>query len=92
MSDETRVFVTIGVLALAVISTAVACIYARHESRKQFTQLQALIVERDKLEVEWGKLQIEQSTLSNHARVERMARKKMQMRTPVPTEIRVVKQ
>jgi cell division protein FtsL len=37
-------------------------------------------------------LQIEQSTWSTHARVERLARKKMQMRNPAPGEILVVRQ
>ena len=92
MSEDAKVFSTVAVLSLAVILTAIACVYARHESRKQFTQLQALIAERDTLEVEWGKLQIEQSTLSNHGRVERMARRNMRMRNPVPTEVMVVKQ
>jgi cell division protein FtsL len=35
----------------------------------QFTQLQSLIAQRDELEVNWGRLQIEQSTWSTHATV-----------------------
>jgi cell division protein FtsL len=92
MSDELRLFSTVAILAFAVVATAITCVYARHESRKQFTQLQVLIAERDTLEVEWGKLQIEQSTLSNHGRVEQLARSKMEMRNQVPAEIRMVKQ
>jgi cell division protein FtsL len=92
MSDELRLFSTVAILACAVVATAITCVYARHESRKQFTQLQVLIAERDTLEVEWGKLQIEQSTLSNHGRVEQLARTKMKMHNPVPAEIRMVKQ
>jgi cell division protein FtsL len=67
-------------------------VYARHESRSQFSQLQSLIAQRDALEVDWGRLQIEQSTWSTHSRVERLARKKMQMRNPAPSEILVVRQ
>ncbi len=77
---------------VAVIVTAIACIYARHESRKQFTELQALTEERDRLEVEWGRLQIEQSAWSTHARVEQLARKKMKMRNPVAMEVTTVVQ
>jgi len=79
-------------LAFAVIATAITCVYARHESRKQFSLLQQLIVQRDALEVDWGRLQIEQSTWSTHSRVERLARRKMRMRNPSPEEIMVVHQ
>ena len=67
------------VLLVAVIASAVASIYARHESRKLFTELQSLNTERDQLEMDWGRLQIEQSTWSSHARVEKLAREQMGM-------------
>jgi cell division protein FtsL len=50
------------------------------------------IVERDRLEVDWGRLQIEQSTWSSHARVEQLARKEMGMRDPQPEQIRLLQQ
>jgi cell division protein FtsL len=81
-----------AVLSIFVVITAITCVYARHESRSQFTQLQSLIVQRDALEVDWGRLQIEQSTWSGHARVEQLARNKMHMRNPDPEEILVVQQ
>lgn len=90
MNEQVKVIGGVAMLAITVIATAIACVYARHESRKQFTALQVLIVERDTLEVEWGRLQIEQSTWSTHSRVERLARRKMKMRNPEPAEIMVV--
>ena len=90
MNEQVKVIGGVAMLAIAVITTAIACVYARHESRKQFTALQVLIAERDTLEVEWGRLQIEQSTWSTHSRVERLARRKMKMRNPEPAEIMVV--
>ncbi len=66
-------------LLAAVITSAVAVVYARHETRKLFTELQTLTTERDRLEMDWGRLQIEQSTWSSHARVERLAREQMGM-------------
>ena len=92
MTEQGRAVGLCGVLAALVVASAVACVYARHESRSQFSQLQSLIAQRDALEVDWGRLQIEQSTWSTHARVERLARKKMQMRNPAPSEILVVRQ
>lgn len=90
MNEQVKVIGGVAMLAITVIATAIACVYARHESRKQFTALQVLIVERDTLEVEWGRLQIEQSTWSTHSRVERLARRKMKMRNPAAAEIMVV--
>lgn len=90
MNEQVKVIGGVAMLAIAVIATAIACVYARHESRKQFTALQVLIAERDTLEVEWGRLQIEQSTWSTHSRVERLARRKMKMRNPEAAEIMVV--
>jgi cell division protein FtsL len=40
--------------------------------------------------MDWGRLQIEQSTQASHARVEQLAREQLQMRLPDPREIRVV--
>jgi cell division protein FtsL len=90
MNELLKAATTLSALAIAVIATAITCVYARHEARKQFTALQVLIVERDTLEVEWGRLQIEQSTWSTHSRVERLARSNMKMRNPAPAEIMVV--
>ena len=78
------------VLVVAVMASAIGSVYAKHESRKLFTELQELTIERDRLEVDWGKLQIEQSTWSTHARVEQMAREQMDMRAPAPGQISLI--
>lgn len=77
-------------LAAAVLVSALAGIYAKHQSRKLFVELQALVGERDRLEMDWGRLQIEQSTQANHARVENIAREKLSMRTPTPDDVKLV--
>ena len=92
MSEQAKAMSTCGLLAILVVVTAIACVYARHESRSQFTQLQSLITQRDSLEVDWGRLQIEQSTWSTHSRVERLARTKMEMHNPGATETLVVRE
>jgi cell division protein FtsL len=85
MNDFPRDYALILVLAIAVMVSAIASVYAKHESRKLFTELQALSTDRDEMEVEWGKLQIEQSTWSTYGRVEQMARDQMDMHVP-PTD------
>jgi len=92
MSIQRRQALGVAALALAVIISAIASVYARHESRRQFVLLQKLTAQRDELAVEWGRLQIEQSAWSTHARVEELARKKMSMRMPSAEEIQVIRQ
>ncbi len=77
-------------LALAVLVSSLASVYAKHQSRKLFVELQTLVAERDRLEMDWGRLQIEQSTQSNHARVERLARERLAMRTPTRDDVKLV--
>lgn len=72
----------IGVLLAAVLSTAVGVVFSTHQGRKLFVQLQALKAEQDELDMEWGRLQLEQSTLGSHGRIETLARERLQMRRP----------
>lgn len=79
-------------LVLVLMASAVAAVYAKHQTRKQFVELQGLVAERDRLEMDWGRLQLERSTLGSHARVEQLARERLDMRTPEPAEIQMVAQ
>jgi cell division protein FtsL len=71
--------VNLGVLLLVVVSTAVAVVYSKHQARKLFVELQSLGNERDDMDIEWGQLQLEQSTLTTHGQVERAAREQLGM-------------
>ena len=82
--------VVLGALLATLLASAVAAVYAKHLARKRFVELQTLVTERDELEMDWGRLQLERSTQSSHARVELLAREKLGMRTPVPAEIQLV--
>lgn len=82
-----RPFILLVLLVFAVVGSAIGGIYAKHESRKLFTELQRLNGERDRLEVEWWQWQLEQSTLSSYARVEQLAREGMKMRPPTADEM-----
>jgi cell division protein FtsL len=79
------------VLWLAVLGSAVQVIYARHKARELFVHLEKLNAERDSLEMEWGRLQLEQSYWSSHAFVERVANSKLQMNLPQTREVRIVR-
>jgi cell division protein FtsL len=78
-------------LLLATIATAMGAVYARHESRKLFIELQRLEVERDAMNVEWGQLQLEQSTYTRHDTVEDAARKRLNMEIPRPDQMVILR-
>ena len=69
-------------LALGVLVSALGVVFTEHNSRLSFSKLQLLSNERDELDINWGRLQLEQSTLATHGRVEGIARSRLDMRLP----------
>jgi cell division protein FtsL len=82
--------VGLPLLWLAVLVSAVAVVRARHESRTLFVELERLSAQRDELNIEWGKQQLEQSAWSNHGFVETVASERVHMKLPKPDEVRIV--
>jgi len=78
------------IFALVCVMSALALVYTKHESRKLFIELGALNSERDKLNIEWGQLQIEQSTWATHARIEKVASESLLLTRPQAAEIFVI--
>ncbi len=70
--------------------SAIAVVYNKHQSRQLFTKLQTLQQEVEALQVEWGQLLLEQGTWSSDARVERIARERLQMALPEPNAVVVI--
>lgn len=76
-------------LSIAVAS-ALGVVASQHQSRKLFIELEREQSRTRELEVEWGQLQLEQSTWAAHARVESIAREQMGMQNPAPGTVVVV--
>jgi cell division protein FtsL len=70
MKNRRLLTLAMPVLWLAVLGSAVQVIYARHKARDLFVRLERLNGERDSLDMEWGRLQLEQSYWSSNAFVE----------------------
>lgn len=85
----TRVWLLL--LVVAVTLSSLALVWARHQSRQLFIELRELQAQRDGMDIEWGRLQLEQSTWATHARIERVAREELGMRTPAPGEIVILR-
>jgi cell division protein FtsL len=67
------------ILLAVVIVSAIAVVYAKHQGRKLFIELQALGQERDNMDIEWGQLQLEQGTLTTQGKIEKVARERLGM-------------
>ena len=75
------------ILMVLVMVSAFGVIYTKHKSRKLFVELQALHKARDDMDIEWGQLQLEQSTLATHSRVEGVAGAKLGMTIPEANQV-----
>jgi len=83
-------FLLVFVFAVVCVLSSMALVYTKHEARKLFIELEGLTHERDELNIEWGQLQIEQSTWAQHARIEQVATKDLSLVRPATTDIFVI--
>ena len=74
----------------AVLGSAAGVVYVKHEARTLFVELEKLSGERDRLNIEWGRLQLEQSAWSAHGFVEQVANRQLHMTLPSATEVKIV--
>jgi len=81
----------VALLGVAVFLSAIALIDARHQNRVLFEQLEQMHQERDQLNIDWGRLLLEESTWSTHAYIEQSATQKLDMGVPADPQVLVVK-
>jgi cell division protein FtsL len=74
-------------LLLLLIACALGVVTSQHKARKLFVELQKEKELALQMEVEWGQLQLEQSTWATPVRVERIAVQKLQMQLPAAAQI-----
>lgn len=84
--------VLVAVLWIGVLGSAAAVVQLKHRERALFVELERLANERDRLSIEWGRLQLEQSTWSAHGFVEQVATRQLHMTMPQATEVKIVQQ
>ena len=69
-------------LVLVASASAIGVVYARHEARREFVELTRLEAERDELNIEFGRIKLEQATWAEANRVEQVARTELGMGFP----------
>ena len=81
----------IACLLLANVVSAIGVVQARHEYRQLYIRLTGLERERDELNIDFGRLQLEQATWAMSNRIDHVARERLGMRFPETAEIVVVR-
>ena len=81
----------LGLLILANVATALLVVRDRHEHRQAFVALTRLERARDELNIEFGRLQLEQATWAESNRVDQVARSLLGMVFPRTEDIVVLR-
>jgi cell division protein FtsL len=74
-------------LLTLVIGSALTVVYVKHQSRVLFADLRSIQKQQDQQVIQWGRLQLQNTTLATHSNVESRARKDLQMRLPDNVEL-----
>ena len=83
--------VVLVLLLMAVVASAIGVVYARQQSRILFGELTRLTHEKDDLDTEFGRLELEQATWAEPNRIEQVARGQLGMLAPGAADTVVVK-
>ncbi len=72
------------VLVLAVLASAIYLVSVQYDSRRLFAELDKARSDARRLEVEYERLQVQKRAQATPARVERLAKEKLEMRQATP--------
>lgn len=78
-------------LSFLVFFNALAVVYTSHISRQLTSHWNQLLQQRDKLDIEWRNLLLEEQSLAEHSRITQFATKELNMHRPAPSEEVVVR-
>lgn len=77
-------------LYAVLMACALGTVTSQHQARKLYIELQQQQDLARQYEVEWGQLQLEQSTWAMHSRIEQVAVRQLDMQVPEPARIQMV--
>ena len=81
----------LSILVAMLMLSAIAVIYSKYQSRLLFIEIQKKEKQLDDYEVEWGRLQLEVTTLTEENRVEIEARRQLMLTLPTQNKIVYIK-
>lgn len=78
------------ILLITLIACALSVVTSQHKARKLFIELEREQETAKQIEIEWGQLQLEQSTWAMPARIEKIAKGQLRMQLPSMGHVQVV--
>lgn len=78
------------ILFAVLLASAMGNVTSQHKARKLYIELQQQQDMAKQYDIEWGQLQLEQSTWAMHSRIEQIAASHLHMQVPAPSLIQVV--
>lgn len=81
-NNNTAIWLAFFLSLILICSSALGVVYAVNKSRHLLNELQTLENRRNDLQVEWGQLLLEQSSLVSQGRVEDIAIAELGMKIP----------
>jgi cell division protein FtsL len=90
MSRQLLEIAGVLVLAACVVASGIWIVGVEHRSRELFVEAEELNRELDRLQTDWGRLQIEQGTYATHSRIEALVRQRLQLTVPSGDQLVVV--
>jgi cell division protein FtsL len=76
-----------ALLLTMVLGSSLTVIYVKHQSRVLFAELRGVQKQQDQQVIQWGRLQLQNTTLAAHSNVESRARTDLKMRLPENVEL-----
>lgn len=77
-------------LWMVAFGSAISVVYSKHVSRELFGELRTYERKLDELEVDWSQLQLEYGTWAMDARVDEIARRRLEMYAPDLHDVRMI--
>ncbi|MFL7865825.1 cell division protein FtsL [Vibrio cincinnatiensis] len=69
-------------LLLVIFASAMGVVFTTHHTRQAITEKNVALQQRDHLDNEWRNLILEETALSEHSRVQDLARRELEMKRP----------
>lgn len=79
--------ICLTLLLTLVLGSALTVVYVKHQSRLLFAELRSVQKQQDQQVIQWGRLQLQNTTLATHSHVESRARHDLKMRLPEDVEL-----
>ena len=83
--------ILLSILIAMLLLSAIAVIYSKYQSRLLFIEVQKKEKQLDDYQVEWGRLQLELTTLTEETRIEIEARNRLMLTLPAQNKIVYIK-